>query len=114
MDALFSNRSRWEYSGYEESAVTLAEVISAAIAAELFFLAFFICLARSADAGDHLGELEVANPTPAGPGSTVPLRKQLRLVLLEDPREVGAIPGVERLDQPMDPGRHHEQIPRRF
>jgi hypothetical protein len=111
---LFSNRSQWEYSSYEGNAVTVAEVISAVIAAELLFLVFFICLARSADAGDHMAELELVNPAAATPATTTPLREQLRVVLLEDPHEVGAVPGVERLDQPMDPGRHHEQIPRRL
>jgi hypothetical protein len=94
--------------------VTVAEVIFAAIAAELLCLVFFICLARSADAGDHMTELEAAHPAPATTASATPLREQLRVVLLEDPREVGAVPGVERLDQPTLPGGHHEQVPRRL
>ena len=42
------------------------------------------------------------------------LTEQLGVVLLEDRRPVGALAGVERLDQLVDPRRHHEQVARRL
>src|ERR1700680_3039772 len=36
--------------------------------------------------------------------------KKLGVVFLEDRREVGALACVKRLDQAMDPRRHHEQV----
>ena len=86
--------------------MTVVEVIVAVVAAEVVCVAFFLCLARSADAGDQMAELEPV----VGPGG---LRQQLRVVLAEDPIELGTVAGVQRLDQPVDPGCHHEQVPRR-